>query len=44
MPSKFNVVILTNGGPYGLRLLDELQQRQVAVTTLLETPRAWADA
>ena len=38
MSSKFNVVILTNGGPYGLRLLDELQQRRVAVTTLLETP------
>ena len=40
MPSKlqkFSIVMLTNGGPYGLRLLNELQQRQVAVTTVLET-------
>jgi folate-dependent phosphoribosylglycinamide formyltransferase PurN len=35
---KFNVVMLTNGGAFGLRLLEELQRRQVSVTVVLEGP------
>src|SRR5438132_9934468 len=36
--SKFTVVLLTNGGAFGLRLLAELRRRRVAVVTVLEAP------